>query len=72
MQFVRIFIIPMRAHGATTIVNNETVKVMGDGQFFKVIAYLICSGLALLAAGYINMKKSNELTAHLKEIGEIA
>ncbi len=72
MQFVRIFIIPMRAHGATTIDNNETVKVMGNGQFFTVISYLVCSGLALLAAGYINLKKTNELTAHLKEIGEIA
>ncbi len=72
MQFVRILIIPMRAHGATTIVNNETVKVMGNGQFFTCVIYLVISGLALLAAGYINLKKSNELTAHLKEIGEVA
>lgn len=72
MQFVRILIIPMRAHGATTIVNNETVKVMGNGQFFTVVVYLVISGLAILAAGLINLRKCNELNAHLKEIGEIA
>lgn len=72
MQFVRILIIPMRAHGATTIVNNETVKVMGNGQFFTVVIYLVISGLAILAAGLINLRKCNELNAHLKEIGEIA
>lgn len=72
MQFVRILIIPMRAYRATTIVNNETIKVMAGGQFFTVLVYLVISGLALLAAGYINLKKCNELQAHLKEIGETA
>lgn len=70
LQFVRIFIIPMQAHSATTLVDNVPVGVMGNGQFFTVLSYLICSGLALLAAGYINMKKCNELNEHLKTIGE--
>ena len=69
MQFVRIFIIPMRAYRATTLINNEAVRVMGSGQFFRVVIYLVLSGAALLAAGYINLKKCNELSEHLKAIG---
>ena len=72
IQFARIFYIPMRAHGATTAVNDVAVKVMGDGQFFRVVAYLVLSGAALLIAGFINLKKCNELEAHLKSIGEQA
>ena len=72
MQFVRIFIIPMQAHGATIDVDNVATGVMGNGQFTTVIIYLVISGLALLAAGYINLKKYNELSEHLKSIGETA
>ena len=62
----------MKAHSATTVVNDVAVKVMGDGQFMKVVAYLALSGAALLIAGFINMKKCNELEEHLKSIGEQA
>ena len=64
--------IPMQAHSATTLVNDVAVSVMGDGQFFRVVAYLAISGAALLAAGFINLKKCNALEEHLKSIGETA
>ena len=69
LQIVRIFIIPMRAHTATTVVNNEQVLVMHNGQFIRVCIYLAVSAACLLAAAAINFKKCNELSDHLKAIG---
>ena len=69
LQIVRIFIIPMRAHTATTVVNNEQVLVMHNGQFIRVCIYLAVSAACLLAAAAINFKKCNELSEHLKAIG---
>ena len=36
-QIVRIFIIPMRAHGEMTVVNGVDILVMHDGQFLRVL-----------------------------------
>ena len=72
LQFARIFIIPTQAHSATTLVNDVAVSVMGDGQFFRVVAYLAISGAVLIAAGLINLRKCNALEEHLKSIGETA
>ncbi|MBQ6221160.1 MAG: hypothetical protein IJJ44_00915 [Solobacterium sp.] len=72
LQFARIFIIPMQAHGATTLINDVAVSVMGNGQFYRVVAYLVISGAALLVAGFINLQKCNALEEHLKSIGETA
>lgn len=72
IQFARIFFIPAQAHAATTVVNDVATTVMGDGQFFRVCAYLAISGVALLASAFINMKKCNALEEHLKSIGEQA
>lgn len=69
LQIVRIFIIPMRAHAATTMVNGETVVVMQDGQFIRVLAYLIASGACLVASAVVNFIRCNELEAHLKSLG---
>ena len=55
LQIVRIFIIPMRAHTATTVVNNEQVLVMHNGQFIRVCIYLAVSAACLLAAAVINL-----------------
>ena len=69
LQIVRIFIIPMRAHAATTLVNGETVVVMQDGQFIRVLAYLIGSAVCLIAAAVVNFIRCNELEAHMKSLG---
>ena len=68
-QIIRIFIIPMRAHSATTLVNGVETLVMQNGQFFRVIAYLVISGACLLAAAAINYRKCHELSGHLKSLG---
>ena len=69
LQIVRIFIIPMRAHTAKTVVNGAEVLVMHNGQFTRVCAYLALSAACLLAAAAINIKKCNELSEHMKSIG---
>ena len=68
LQVARIFIIPMRAHAATTMVNGETVAVMQDGQFYRVAAYLIISAACLIAAAAVNFIRCRELTEHLKTL----
>lgn len=68
IQLVRIFIIPMRAHTAETIVGGETVLVMQDGQFLWVTACLIISAVCLLASAAVNLVKCRELAEHLKSL----
>lgn len=69
LQIARIFIIPMRAHAATTLVNGETVVVMQDAQFIRVLAYLLASAACLVAAAVVNFIRCSELEAHLKSLG---
>ncbi len=68
LQIVRIFIIPMQAHSATTLVNGETVAVMQDGQFYRVAVYLILSAACLIASAAVNLVRCRELTEHLKTL----
>lgn len=69
LQIGRIFIIPMGAHTATTLVGGETVVVMQDGQFIRVLVYLIASAACLIASAVVNYIRCNELEAHLKSLG---
>lgn len=69
LQIVRIFIIPMRAHAAETLVNGETVMVMQDGQFYRVVIYLVASAICLIASAVVNMIRCRELSEHLKTLG---
>lgn len=68
MQIVRIFIIPTRAHTATTLVNGETVPVMGDGTYLYVVVLLVLSAVCLLASAAVNFVRCRELSEHLKTI----
>lgn len=67
-QIVRIFIIPMRAHSAETLVNGVTTTVMQDGQFYRVAAYLTISGVCLIASAVVNLIRCRELAEHLKTL----
>lgn len=69
LQLVRIFIIPMRAHSATTLVGGEPVVVMQNGQFFYVTACLLLSAACLIASAAVNYIKCRELSAHLESLG---
>ncbi len=67
-QIIRIFIIPMKAHAEMTVVNGAETLVMRDGQFIRVVIYLVASAVCLLLAAAINLYKCNELAAHQKEM----
>jgi hypothetical protein len=67
-QIVRIFIIPMRAHSATTLIDGADALVMHDGQFTRVVVYLILSAICLLASAGINLVKCRELSEHMKTL----
>lgn len=67
-QVVRIFIIPMQAHSAEVQINGVATMVMQDGQFYRVAAYLIISGVCLIAAAAVNLVRCRELSEHLKTL----
>lgn len=68
LQIVRIFILPMNAHKATTLVNGETVLVMHNGQFTTVLVFLLASAVCLLASAAVNLTRCKELSEHLKTL----
>lgn len=70
VQIVRIFIIPMNAHSASTIVNGAEVVVMQDGQFLRVVVYLIASAACLIVSAVVNYIRCSELEAHLKTLAD--
>ena len=67
-QLARIFIIPMRAHAAAVTVNDAAVTVMQDGQFYRVVAYLVVSAACLIASAVVNFIRCGELAEHLKTL----
>lgn len=69
MQFVRIFIIPARAHSATILIGEQEVVVMQNGQFMYVTVCLVLSGICLIASAAVNFIKCRELSEHLESLG---
>ncbi len=69
-QFVRIFILPMRAHSATVTLQGVERLVMENGQFIRCLIYLIISGVALLYGAFVGIKKARTLKEYLSTLGE--
>ena len=68
IQIVRIFILPMQAHAATVKVGGEELLAMSDGQFTRMVSYLIASAVCLFAAAAVNLVKSRALKAHIANL----
>ncbi len=68
LQIARIFILPWSAHAATVKLSGAETRVMGNGQFLRVIVYLASSGLCLAGAALLNLKKSRTLSAYLASL----
>lgn len=68
IQIVRIFVIPMQAHTTPTIIGGVETTVMGNGQFYAVVAFLVISAACLIASAVVNFIRCQELSAHLKEL----
>ena len=69
-QIVRVFIYPMRAHAAVVTVQEQSVAVMGDGQFFRLVAYLLLSAACLFIGAAAGVSRSRALSAHLASLGQ--
>ncbi len=68
IQIVRIFIIPVPAHAAETLVNGVETTVMGNGQFMFHVVCLVASAVCLILSAVINFTKCRELAAHMKTL----
>jgi hypothetical protein len=68
MQIGRIFYIPMRAHSTEVIIGTESVLAMSDGQFTRIVIYLLLSAAASIAAGIIGIVKTVTLENYKKKI----
>ena len=70
LQIGRIFYIPLKAHATEVLVGSETVLAMSDGQFARVVIYLVASAAACIAAGVIGIIKTLTLTNYNKQLTE--
>ncbi len=68
IQIVRIFILPVKAHSTTLTVGGVETLVMGNGQFVRVVIYLLLSAACLFASAVINLNKSRMLAAHVASL----
>ncbi|MGX8698319.1 MAG: hypothetical protein ACSW8F_00110 [bacterium] len=68
-QLVRIAFYPMLATSNTVAISGEDVIVMTNGQFVKVVAYLIISAACLIGGAIVGIIRSRELKAHLASLG---
>ncbi len=70
LQFVRIFIIPARAHAAVVTIAKQEKIVMETAQFVRCIIYLCLSGVCCLSSAVIGLIRSSRLEAYLSTLGE--
>ena len=70
IQLIRIGIYPMTAHAATVTIQEQTVAVMGDGQFTRLVLYLLISAACLFVGAVIGVIRSRELASHLATLNK--
>ncbi|MBR7074071.1 MAG: hypothetical protein IKI39_03080 [Oscillospiraceae bacterium] len=71
-QIVRIFIYPVRAHGASVTIQEQAVIVMENPQFIRCVLYLVISAACLFVGAFVGMTRSKQLKAHLQSLGVAA
>lgn len=67
-QFIRMLIIPARAHSATVAIKGEELAVMGNGQYSWCLICLAVSGACCIAAGITSLMHSRTLSAYMKSL----
>ncbi len=68
VQIIRIFVYPMSARGAVTIVDGNNVQVMNNVQFILSVVYLVASAACMVCGGLLSMKNSKTLQNHLASL----
>ena len=71
-QIIRIFIYPVRAHGASVTIQEQAVTVMENPQFIRCVLYLAISAACLFVGAFVGMTRSKQLKAHLQSLGVAA
>jgi len=71
-QIIRIFIYPVRAHGASVTIQEQAVTVMENPQFIRCVLYLAISAACLFVGAFVGMTRSKQLKAHLASLGVTA
>ena len=68
IQIARIFILPVKAHAATALVNGVEVAVMGDGQYMYVVGCLVASAVCCFVAAVTSAKNNKILADYMASI----
>ncbi len=72
LEIVRIFGLPLSAHNTAITLKvdgvDTSVLVMQDGQFARVIIYLVCTATLLITAGVIGIIRSRQLEEHKRSL----
>ena len=72
VQIIRIFIIPVQAHSASVTVGDVSTQVMGNGQFVRVVAYLLVSAACCLVSAVVGITRARALNEHVASLGGTA
>lgn len=67
-QFIRMFIIPAKAHAAVISIKGAEVTVMGDGQYARCLIYLGISGVCCAIAAVTSLIQYRTLTEYQKTL----
>ncbi len=68
VEILRIFVYPIRAHGAKVQVGEELLIVMTDGQFTKSVIFLGAAAALMIVGGLLSIRNSKILKNHLDSI----
>lgn len=71
-QIARIFILPLKAHGATIRIGRQMTQVMGDGQFITLVIFLALSAACLFGSAVTAFVRCTALEAHKKTLAKQA
>ncbi len=70
IQFIRIFIFPVKAHTATIMVSGVEEIVMSTSVFLRCCIYLAVSGVCCLVSAFVGLQRSRTLKAYVATLGE--
>ncbi|MBR0313148.1 MAG: hypothetical protein IJQ98_12235 [Oscillospiraceae bacterium] len=68
IQLFRITIYPMKAYNAVVTIQEQSVAVMSQGQYMRVMLYLALSAACLFAGAVIGISRSRALAAHIASL----
>ena len=68
IQLFRITIYPMKAYNAVVTIQEQSVAVMSQGQYMRVMLYLALSAACLFTGAVIGISRSRALAAHIASL----